>query len=172
MAAGGQPSPEGKAWDVVISDDREDGLREFSKKLKNYLQLSGMSASLDDDTTSIKSCRVFIPVLTKKYVHSSYCVGQLYVACRGEKDLLPVVYEDGWNEGEEGEGANVSSVVAGLRSVYFRPNKDDYHKSLATLVHSTKSNLGKFLYRCQVLLVSQQYSIPCSTYYTMPKDCP
>ena len=138
MATGGQPSSEGKAVDVVISDDREDGVREFSRKLKNDLQLSGVSACLDDDTPSIESCQAFIPILTKKYVHTRYCVGQLYVACREEKDLLPVVYEDGWDEGEE--GARVFSIVAHHRQkVYFRPDKDDYQESLGVLVHNAKS---------------------------------
>ena len=55
---------------------------------------------------ALKSCRALIPVLTRKYVQSRYCKGELYVAYDEKKAILPVVYENGWDGGKEGAGVN------------------------------------------------------------------
>ena len=140
-----------KVKDIFISYGREEGVCEFVKQLKADLEASGVSAWLDTDDVptgsdfhikigvALKSCRALIPVLTKKYVHSRYCKGELYVANNENKVLLPVVYEDGWDEGEEGAG--VKYIVAAFNWAFFRPNEDDYQKSLNKLIDGVKLNL-------------------------------
>ena len=140
-----------KTKDIFISYGREEGVREFVKQLKADLEANGVSVWLDTDDipigsdfhveigVALKSCRALIPVLTKKYVHSRYCKGELYVAIGEKKVLLPVVYEDGWDEGREGAGVNF--IVTPLVWAFFRPNQDNYQKSLSRLIKGAKLNL-------------------------------
>ena len=140
------------AKDVFISYGREDGVREFAKKLKSDLEENGVSVWLDVDDiptgsdfhveigVALKSCRALVAILTRKYVHSRYCKGELYVANSQEKVLLPVIYEDGWEEGEEGAGVNY--IVAAYNWAFFRPNRDDYQESLNKLICGAKLKLG------------------------------
>ena len=140
-----------KTKDIFISYGREEGVREFVRKLKVDLEANGVSVWLDVDGiptgsdfhkeigVALKSCRALIPVLTRKYVQSRYCKGELYVANSQKKVLLPVIYEDGWDEGEEGAGVNY--IVAAFNWAFFRPNKDDYQESLNRLIHGAKLNL-------------------------------
>ena len=126
-------------------------MREFVKQLKANLEANGVSVWLDMDDiptgsdfheeigVALKSCRALIPVLTKKYVHSRYCKGELYVANSEEKVLLPVVYEDGWEEGKEGAG--VSYIVKAFNWAFFRPKQDNYRESLNKLINGAKLNL-------------------------------
>ena len=139
------------AKELFISYGREEGVREFAKKLKSDLEENGVSVWLDVDDiptgsdfhveigVALKSCRALVAILTRKYVHSRYCKGELYVANSQEKVLLPVIYEDGWNVGEEGAGVNY--IVAAYNWAFFRPNRDDYQESLEKLVHGIKLKL-------------------------------
>ena len=147
------PSPTvDKTKDIFISYGREEGVREFVKRLKVDLEANGVSVWLDVDDiptgsdfhveigVALKSCRALVPVLTKKYVQSCYCKGELYVAMGEKKAILPVIYEDGWDvEGEEGAG--VHYIVAAYNWALFRPNKDDYQESLNKLIHGAKLKL-------------------------------
>ena len=68
--------------DIFISYSREEGVREFVKKLKVDLEANGVSVWLDVDDIptgsdfhkeiglALQSCRALIPVLTKRYVQS------------------------------------------------------------------------------------------------------
>ena len=137
--------------DIFISYGREEGVLEFVKQLKADLEANGVSVWLDADDilagcdfhveigVALKSCRALIPVLTKKYVQSRYCKGELYVAYDERKIILPVIYEDGWDEGETGAG--VSYVVKAFNWAFFRPNRDDHQDSLKKLVKGAKLNL-------------------------------
>ena len=141
-----------RSKDIFMSYGREDGVREFARELKTDLERNGVSVWLDVDDiptgsdfhveigVALNSCRALVSILTKKYVHSRYCKGELYVANSREKILLPVIYEDGWDEGEEGAGVNY--IVAAYNWAFFRPNKDDYKSSLEKLVHGIKLKLG------------------------------
>ena len=157
MAASPRPSATPQtvnkaAKDIFISYGREDGVREFAKKLKRDLEANGVSVWLDVDDiptgsdfhieigVALRSCRALIPILTKKYVHSRYCKGELYVANGQDKILLPVIYEDGWEEGEEGAG--VHYIVAAYNWAFFRPNQDDHQKSINKLISGAKLKLG------------------------------
>ena len=140
-----------KTKDVFVSYGREEGVREFVKQLKADLEANEVSVWLDADDiptgsefhveigVALKSCRALIPVLTKKYVQSRYCKGELYVAYDENKALLPVIYEDGWDEGEKGAGVNY--VVKAFNWAFFRPNQDNYQESLNRLINGAKLNL-------------------------------
>ena len=157
MAASPRPSATPQtvnkaAKDIFISYGREDGVREFAKKLKRDLEANCVSVWLDVDDiptgsdfhveigVALRSCRALIPILTKKYVHSRYCKGELYVANGQNKILLPVIYEDGWEEGEEGAG--VHYIVAAYNWAFFRPNQDDHQESINKLISGAKLKLG------------------------------
>ena len=138
--------------DIFISYGREEGVRKFVKRLKADLEANGVSVWLDTDDIptgndfheeigiAVQSCGALIPVLTKKYVHSRYCKGELYMANRENKVLLPVIYEDGWSEGKEGVGVNL--IVQAFNWAYFRPNIDDHQESLKKLVEGAKLHLS------------------------------
>ena len=138
--------------DIFISYGREEGVREFVRQLKADLEANGVSVWLDVDDiptgsdfhveigVALKTCRALIPVLTKKYVNSRYCKGELYVANGKKKLLFPVVYENGWDEGEQGAGVNY--IVAAFNWAFFRPNQDDYQDSLDRLVKGAKLKLN------------------------------
>ena len=138
--------------DVFVSYGREDGVREFVKRLKVGLEAGGVSVWLDVDdipagsdfhqeiALAVQSCRALVAVLTKKYTQSNYCTGELYFADSQRKVLLPVVYEDGWDEGKEGAGVRLT--VSAYNWTFFRPNNDDYHESLKKLVQGAKLKLG------------------------------
>ena len=138
--------------DIFISYGREEGVRAFVKSLKVGIEASGISVWLDVDDIptgsdfheeiglALQSCRALVPVLTKKYTQSRYCKGELYVANGQQKILLPLVYEDGWDEGKEGAG--VKLIVAAFNWAFFRPNVDDYQESLKKLVRGAKLKLN------------------------------
>ena len=85
---------------MFISYGREEREREFVKQLKADLEANGVSVWLDADDIPTGSdfhveigvaLKTLIPVLTKKYVHSRYCKGELYVANGENKVLVPVI---------------------------------------------------------------------------------
>ncbi len=65
--------------------------------------------------SAIKTCKAFVVVLTKRYIRSMYCNGELYEAEALGKRLFPVVCEKGW---EDVPGAaSVIEVVGGVQYV-------------------------------------------------------
>ena len=152
MAALARSPTSALSKDVFISYGREEGVREFAKKLKSDLEANDVSVWLDVEDVptgsdfhveigvALKSCRALIPILTKKYVHSPYCEGELYVANSQDKILLPMIYEDGWDEGEK--GAEVNHIVVAHSWTFFRPNRDDHQESLNKLIQCIKVKLG------------------------------
>ena len=66
-------------------------------------------------TSAIKTCNAFVVVLSKRYVRSVYCNGELYEAVALKKRLFPVVCEDGWRDVPG--GALVTEVVRDVRDV-------------------------------------------------------
>ena len=73
--------------DVFISYGREEGVREFVKRLKVGLEAGGVSVWLDvgdipagsdfhqEIGLAVQSCRALVAVLTKKYTQYNYCMG-------------------------------------------------------------------------------------------------
>ncbi len=65
--------------------------------------------------SAIHTCKAFVVVLTKRYVSSVYCNGELYEAEALDKRLFPVVCETGWEE--ETGGRPVADIVRAVQSV-------------------------------------------------------
>ena len=80
---------------------------------------------------AIHSAKVFIALLTKKYVKSRYCKSELYVAEAEGKSVFPVVYKDGWESGTLGQ--SVKMVVEKNNYAWFQPSRRDYGKQLSSL---------------------------------------
>ena len=89
------------------------------------------------------SCKAFVAVLTKKYVKSHYCNGELYQAEAREKHLFPVVFEDGWDS--ETSGASVKATVKWNQYAFFREGKDDIEKQFVALLDNICKLVGKCL---------------------------
>ena len=82
--------------------------------------------------SALYSCKVFVAVLTKKYVQSHYCNGELYQAEAQKKQIFPIVFEDGWDS--ESSGASVKATVKWNQYSYFREGKDDFENQFVALL--------------------------------------
>ena len=123
MVTGSRPPQ--KEYDIFISYSRDtiDTVDSLSSQLEN----EGLTVFIDqrsirpgdrwpfEVTSAIKTCKAFVVVLTKRYMRSMYCNGELYEAEALGKRLFPVVCENGW---EDVPGAApVREVVREVRSV-------------------------------------------------------
>ena len=136
------------AKEVFISYGREEEVKKFVRKLKRDLESAGIAAWLDVDDIpagsewpneiglALRNCQSIIAVLTKKYAGSHYCKNELYVACSKQKQIFPVVYEDGWDDSDKGAG--VSYMVAAYNWAMFRPKIDNYDASIRKLIEGMK----------------------------------
>ena len=97
----------------------------------------------DKLASALYSCKAFVAVLTKKYVQSHYCNGELYQAEAQKKQLIPVVFEDGWDS--EMSGASVKSVVQSNQYAFFRKDRDDFEKQFSALINNIRKLTGKCL---------------------------
>ncbi len=123
MVTGSRPPQ--KEYDIFISYSRDtiDTVDSLSSQLEN----EGLTVFIDqrsirpgdrwpfEITSAIKTCKAFVVVLTKGYIKTVYCNGELYEAEALGKRLFPVVCENGW---EDVPGAApVREVVREVRSV-------------------------------------------------------
>ena len=99
--------------DLFVSYSREDTVKEFVRKLKKDLERAQLSVWLDVEDipasieepvavaitfTTLSNCKALIAILTKNYISSRFCKGELYFACCNRKPIFPVVREEGWDE--------------------------------------------------------------------------
>ena len=84
---------------------------------------------------AIHTCKAFVCVLTKRYMRSAYCNGELYEAEALGKRMFPVVCEEGW-EGVLG-GAPVREIVKEVQ--YVSLVAEDSEIQLARLRQSVHS---------------------------------
>ncbi len=141
----------GPKADIFISYGREEGVKEFAKRLYTDLKRNGFKVWLDVECIPVGSsfpqeigialmhCKALIAIMTKKYVcESDYCKKELYTAVEEKKAVYPVIYEDSslWKSSEEGAG--VCYMTRGLNWSMFRPGQDDYSISLNKLVEVLK----------------------------------
>ncbi len=84
--------------------------------------------------SAIKTCKAFVCVLTKRYIRSIYCNGELYEAEALGKPLFPVVCEKGWEDVPG--GAPVTEVVQEVQLVSLVA--EDSENQLTRLVQSIK----------------------------------
>ena len=130
-------------FDVFISYGREQETNAFVDKLVARLTRSRLKVFVDRSdiatgdvwptkiASALYSCKAFVAVLTKKYVKSHYCNGELYQAEARKKQLFPVVFEDDWHS--ESSGASVKAFANWQRYTYFREGKDDVEKQFGVL---------------------------------------
>ena len=125
MFTGFQASQE---YDVFISYNREaDTMHTVDTLLRPPLEREGLSVFVDrvgvrpgdrwrsEIASAIKTCKAFVCVLTKRYMKSVYCNGELYEAEALCKFLFPVVCEDGWRDVPG--GAPVTEVMKEVQYV-------------------------------------------------------
>ena len=141
--------------DVFVSYDREDTVKEFVRKLKRDLEGAKLSVWLDEEDLpagtekpvlairiALRDCKALVVVVTKKYISSSFCKSELYVACEKKKPVFPVIREEGWDVLEQSlfntkcsEG--VKYMKATSNCVSFLPS-DDYGAALQKLIAGLK----------------------------------
>lgn len=128
---------------TFLSHGRENSVKTFVTKLKYDLEESGFHLWLDSENTSsselkneaLMMCKRLIAVLTKSYVMSKFCEEELFASSNKGKRILPVIYEDGWDDPSLSEGSMVLFKVSPVytRWIMFRPGVDDYTESLRML---------------------------------------
>ncbi len=138
-------------YDVFISYSREVGtMRTVDTLLRPPLEQEGLTVFVDRDrvrpgdrwrseiASAIKTCKAFICVLTKRYMRSVYCNGELYEAEALRKRMFPVVCEDGWRDVPG--GAPVMEVVQEVQ--YVSLVAEDSETQLKKLVQSIKTSVS------------------------------
>ena len=105
-------------------------MRTVDTLLRPPLEQEGLTVFVDRDGVrpgdrwrseiafAIKTCKAFVCLLTKCYVKSVYCNGELYEAEALDKRMFPVVCEDGWGDvpvTEVVQEVQLVSLVAGDR---------------------------------------------------------
>ncbi len=133
-------------YDVFISYSHKGDIMRTVDTLMSRLKQEGLSVFVDQHSiqpgdkwrfeiaSAIKTCKAFVCVLTKRYMRSVYCNGELYETVALGKRLFPVVCEDGW--GDVPGGAPVMEVVQEIQ--YVSLVAEDRETQLARLVQSIK----------------------------------
>ena len=150
--------------DVFVSYDREDTVNEFVRKLKRGLEGAQLSVWLDKEDIptgtekpvllaaigiALRDCKALVVVVTKKYISSSFCKSELYVAYEKKKPVFPVIREEGWDVQQSvfkecSEG--VKYMKATSNCVSFLPS-DDYGAALQKLTAGLKESVARPLHR-------------------------
>ena len=138
-------------YDVFISYSHEaDTIRMVDNRLCSLLTDEGLTVFVDRDglrpgdkwrseiASAIKTCKAFVVVLTKRYMRSAYCNGELYEAEALGKRILPVVCEKGW--GDVPGGAPVTEIVKEVQ--YVSLVAEDSETQLTKLVESIKTSVS------------------------------
>ena len=141
--------------DVFLSYDREDTVKEFVRKLKRDLEGAQLSVWLDEEDLptgtekpvlairiALRDCKALVVVVTKKYISSSFCKSELYVACEKKRPVFPVIREESWDELQHSVfntkcSEGVKYMKATSNSVSFLPS-DDYCTALQKLIVGLK----------------------------------
>ncbi len=93
-----------------------------------------------ESASAIKTCSAFVCVLTKRYVRSVYCHGELFEAVALGKRMFPVVYEDGWRDVPG--GAPVMEVVRDIQYVSLVAEDSEKLTDLAQSIKKSVSALN------------------------------
>ena len=136
--------------DIVISYGREDGVNDFVRKLKEDLESAGLSVWVDVSDipigsewtnqigVALRNCTTVILIITKKYAGSKFCRSELLAAVGDKKVIIPLIYEDGWADSEDGLGLKL--MIGSYNWGWFRPGTDNYDWSLRKLIDGLKGN--------------------------------
>lgn len=88
------------------------------------------------------SCRAILPVITEKYLSSSYCIKELYTADGDRKHIFPLMYEDVDFDKDQG-AQGVKFTISSINWTMCRPDKDDYNTSISRLIQHLKEQGGE-----------------------------
>ena len=134
---------------IFISYGRETHVTSFVQQLKRDLEANGFTVWLDVESipsgsdwhgaigTGLHDCSSIIPIITKKYVGSRFCMNELYAADSDKKRIFPVMYEDVDLASTEG-GRALKFIISGINWTMFRPGQDEYGSSLENLIKGMK----------------------------------
>ena len=137
---------------IFISYGREQYVTQFAKQLKRDLEANGFSVWLDVESiptgkdwhgaigTGLQDCVGFIPIITRKYIESRFCMNELYTADGDKKLIFPIMYEDVDLASSE-TGKALKFIVSGINWAMFRPGVDEYTDSLTRLIGGMKQSL-------------------------------
>ena len=142
-------STEVEEKEIFISYGREPEVNSFVRQVKRDLEEMGFTVWLDLEDipagsdwhgaigTGLHKCRVIIPIITRKYIGSRYCINELYTADGDKKLIFPIVFEDvEFSDTETGRG--VKFVISSINWTMCRPGVDDYSSSIQKLVQGMK----------------------------------
>ncbi len=140
----------GQECDVFISYSREHNTVSTVKTLLLRLEQEGLSVFVDQRSirpgdhwrseiaSAIKTCKAFVVMLTKQYMKSVYCNGELSEAVALKKRMFPVVCEDGLRDMPG--GVPVMEVVQEVQ--YVSLVAEDSETELTDLVQSIKTSVS------------------------------
>lgn len=78
-------------------------------------------------------CAAILPVITNKYLSSSYCIKELYTADGDRKLIFPLMFEDvDFDQNETSKG--VKFTISSINWTMCRPGQDDYNSSVSRLI--------------------------------------
>ena len=79
------------------------------------------------------TCQAILPVITNKYVSSSFCVKELHAADGDRKHIFPLIFEDvDLNRDSTAQG--IKFIISGINWTMCRPGLDDYNASISRLM--------------------------------------
>ena len=90
---------------------------------------------------AIKTCKVFLAMLTEKYVDTPYCHSELYFAEASKKLIIPVVLKKGWDIQQRTAAKAIKKVICKIQHEI----PENIEKSPHSLVESILKRLGKFI---------------------------
>ena len=114
-------------YGVFISYSRDPDTKLLVDTIESRLTREGLKVFVDtrnihpgdvwpaEIVNAIRSCKAFVALLTKKYVGSLYCNGELYEAEALGKRIFPVECESGW--GQEPAGKLIEEVVKQIQHI-------------------------------------------------------
>ena len=85
---------------------------------------------------AVNTCKAFVAVLTKKYVKSVYCNGELYEAQALKKPIFPVVFESDWDK--EAAGKLIKEELGMTQYAFLDLGQSERSTNLLQLVDSIK----------------------------------
>lgn len=93
-------------------------------------------------------CRAILPVITSKYISSSYCIKELYTADGDRKLIFPLMFEDvDFDKDQTTQG--VKFTISSINWTMCRPDKDDYNNSVSRLIQDLKAK-GQVIHTVEV----------------------
>ena len=134
---------------IFLSYGRDPYMTELVKVVRDFLHQNGYRTWLDMDDIKagcdwhaaigdgLFECDFFAAFITKKYLGSKYCKGELYVADSNGKDILPILV-GGDVDLSSKENSGVNYVISGLNWTFMRKDQDKTKDALSKLLDGLK----------------------------------